>query len=415
MALPLFKPATSLDTPGSHFDWLHSPAHGTAVLWERVGSGSGRWHKLNPGDPHIPALMASQVGQTDRYLTVNEFYAWRLVRNIKSLRAGYVDIDGSEDLPAAQEALRDARLPQPTLVIFSGRGMHLYWLHEPVPGAVLPVWQRCQDALLKALLPIGGDPAAKDCTRVLRLAGTINSKSSTAVRGLIIDPEPYSFRHLCNEVLGYREPRERPIVRDLATARAERGLPAPKGSIYARWHLVYQDLLKIADWHLLGGIPEGARNDWLFLSAVSLSWFANPATLKSELERQAKAWTPGLTIAEVRSAIKSPLERAARAAEGNRFEWQGEPCDPRYKFRRETLLEWMQPIIPPDLAPQLRAIVSSEVKAKHEREREAKRDRVAEGRHKASHSDSQERAAPWEAMGLSRATYFRKKALGTLT
>lgn len=241
------------------------------------------------------------------------------------------------------------------------------------------------------------------------------------VRGLMCDPQPYPFRHLCNEVLGYREPKKhRSEVRDFGVARAQRGLSAPKGSIYARWHLVYQDLLKIAEYYFLGGIPEGHRNDWLFLSAVSLSWFANPATLADELYRQAKVWTPGLRADEVRAAIRTPLERAGLAADGKQFEWQGQFCDPRYKFKRETLWEWMRPIIPTDLASQLRAIVSNETKAAHEQEREAKRDRVVEGRY-----DSHERGPkvdvssaaqqkPWVALGLSRATYYRQKKAGLL-
>jgi hypothetical protein len=331
----------------------------------------------------------------------------------------YVDLDGCTDLQAVYDILEDARLLDPSLVVYSGRGIHLYWRHGPIPAAALPVWQRCQDTLVKALAPLGADPSAKDCTRVLRLVGSVNSKSSSAVRGVILHPEPYDFRGLCDEILGCRKPQPKPAeVRDFSTAKAARGDRPRSGSIYDRWHLVYRDLLAIADWHFLGGIPHGHRNDWLFLSAVALSWFAHPETLRTELERQAKAWTPGLTMAEIRSALQTPIERAVLASDGKTFHWQGKECNPRYKFRRETLFEWMQPIIPPDLLPQLRAIIPDEVKMEHhaesKRENEKtreKRDRVAEGRHRSHQRGRGDRLLekPWEALGISRATWYRQQ------
>jgi len=159
------KPDFELASPVQHYDYLHTPVHGTAVIWERAGDGR-TWHKLAPGDAHIPALLAAQASQRDRYITVNQFWGWRLVRNIRSLRALYVDVDRSEDLAGALDALREAKLPAPSIVVFSGRGMHLYWLHDPVPGQALPVWQRCQDVIIKALAGVGADPAARDCARV---------------------------------------------------------------------------------------------------------------------------------------------------------------------------------------------------------------------------------------------------------
>lgn len=410
--------AIPLDTPAEHFDYLHSAAHGVVIVWEKATGGkSGTWHKLHPGDPHIPAVLAAQKSQKDRFIAVNEFHGWRLVRLIKSLRALYVDLDGCTDLQAVYEVLEDAHLLDPSLVVYSGRGMHLYWQHGPVPAAALPVWQRCQDTLIKALKPLGADPSAKDCTRVLRIAGSINSRSSTAVRGVVLHPEPYDFRILCDEILGVRKPQPKPAeIRDFGAAKAAtRGDRPRSGSIYDRWHLVYRDLLQIAEWHFLGGIPEGHRNDWLFLSAVALSWFAHPATLRTELEKQAKVWTPGLTLPEIRSALQTPLERAAQAAEGKTFHWQGKECDPRYKFRRETLFEWMQPIIPQQLLPQLRAILPDEVRKENKKETDRKheetRDRVEEGRYKSHQRGRGDRLLekPWEALGISRRTWYRRE------
>lgn len=413
-SLPLIRPPRELESPNQHYEQLHKEAHGTVIVWECAPSGGkGRWYKLDPGDPHIPSLLAMQKGRDDRYVTVNEFYGWRLVRLVKSLRACYVDVDGCDDLQLVLLRLEDTRLPKPSIVVFSGRGLHLYWLHNPVPAQVLPVWQRMQDTLIHALKPFGADDCAKDCTRVLRLVGSINSKNNAVVRGLVLDPVPWVFRDLTNEVLGFREKKQKVKVFDLATVKAHRSERIRTGSIYDRWHLVYQDLLAIARWYDFGGIPYGHRDTWLFLSAVSLSWFANVSTLRDELEKQAKIWTPGLKVSEVRDALKSPLERAKRAAAGEKDKWQfqgnWQEVDPRYRYKRETLWNLMEPLIEPELAPQLRAIVSDETKAAHERDREAKRDRVAEGRYKTRHTDSVEQQKPWESLGISRATYYRRK------
>jgi hypothetical protein len=420
MALPQRKPGP-IDTPLEHFELLHTPdQHGLAVLWEREGLGK-RWHKLAPDDPHIPALLRLQAGTRDGFLTVNEFRWWRQVDNLKSLRALYVDIDRSLTLEDLADALHQAKLPWPSLIVWSGRGVHLYWLHRPMPAQVLPVWQRCQDLIVKALAFAGADPAAKDCARVLRLCGTLNARNGSTVRGQVFDPEPWDWHALCDEILGPRpEPRPKATVRDLATAKADRGQRLRTGSIYDWWHLVYRDLLAIAEQHWFGGIPAGHRDQFLFLSSVALSWFAHADTLEAELTRRAQTWTPGLKVGEVRDAIQPAIQRAQKAKAGETVLWQGQARDPRYWFKRETLHGLMEPLIDAELAPTLRAIVSDEIWREHRRETQRKhemrreRDRVAEGRYKTRHTDSEAQQKPWEGLGISRRTYYRRKDAGTL-
>lgn len=73
--------------------------------------------------------------------------------------------------------------------------------------------------------------------------------------------------------------------------------------------------------------------------------------------------------------------------------------------------------IPSDLAPQLRAIIPDAIKMEHKQESEVKRaprDRVAEGRYKTRRSESAAQLKPWIAMGIGRATYYKRKAAGSL-
>ena len=72
-------------------------------------------------------------------------------------------------------------IPRPNLIIDSGRGLALIWNIEKVPHMALPLWKAVQEYLYSQLKEFGADRKALDATRILRVAGSINSKSGTRV------------------------------------------------------------------------------------------------------------------------------------------------------------------------------------------------------------------------------------------
>jgi len=415
--------ATPLDLSGplGHHDALHSAPHGTAIYWQRKAQKGKRWVKIAPDDPIVPQLVSRQEGRQDRYLTVNQFFQWRLVRLVRSLRACYVDVDHITDLEWARERLAEQGLPDPSAVVYSGTGMHLYWLLEPAPARALPVWQRIQDTLVRALATesgeAGADMRARDCARVLRVAGSIHGTTGRVVEGRILSGEYWPLSMLANEVLGERVPGrqrmeypskhgESATVRDI---RPKQQRNSTSASIYHRWHHVYRDLVTIAEHNWWGGIEEGHRDTWLFLTSVSLSWFAHTDTLQPEIVSQARAWIPTLSDADVRQLMNPVIKRARAAQEGHCIQWGGEWVDPRYRFRRRTLWDWCRGMIDDELVPQLRAIIPDEVAQQRRAEAKTKRRRAAGVRSRQEYeASSARRQRPWEALGMSRATWYRK-------
>lgn len=357
----------SFKEPEQHYTLLHAaPSFGTVLLWQPTQPPGKRWQKLRGDGEAIAEFLNALEKDRDTYLSVNQFDGWRTIKLLRSLRATFVDIDLKDGhrpdiaLDLALQELAHQRLPAPSFAVYSGRGLHLYWLLHPVPAQALPVWQRIEDTLVDALTAIGSDPRARDCTRVLRLVGTRNTKNGARVVGETITGYRWPLYELANEVLGPRKPKKGQI-RDLAAARARQGKSATqaiRGSIYERWHKVYQDLLTLGRHY--GTIPEGHRDTWLFLSAVALSWFARAEALEHEIELLARSHTT-LKGSEVKKVVKTIVARAERAARGEKFEWNGQLVDPRYRFRRATLYRWIQPLIPNELLPNLHAIVPDDV------------------------------------------------------
>ena len=409
---PARQQAFDFAQPAHHFDKLHHEATGVVLVWEPKALEK-RWTKLHPGDARNAEILASHFGQEDRYITVNEFHSWREVRQLKSLRACYVDIDGSTDLDAALDALVTARMPPPSFVVKSGRGLHLYWELEPTSAKALAVWQRVQNALVAAL---AGDVKAKDCARVLRLVGSVNSKTNTEVQGLVWSGARWTLHALTDEVLGHRPPRPTPAVaevRDLAGARVRKGTAAVSGSIYERWHHVYRDMIAIGDHHRLesGSVPEGHRGAYLFLYCVALSWFASPASLVDEVVRAARVWTPDLSSADVKLALQTTLERAEKSAAGETVQWMRpdgsvESVDPRYRFKRQSLYNWMRPIIPDSLLDQLHAIIPDTLAAQRKKARNKARftDQYTGQGSRASNAEKHAQALVLHAAGGSMRT-----------
>ena len=355
LGLPLLK-------PDAHYHLLHPgkgaphEQRGVVIHWERHAAAGKQWIKLKPNDLRIPEIFRADMGKRDTFITVNEFDGWRYIRLLRSLRALYVDLDDQTDTYAVLDALTGARLPGPNIIVSSGTGLHLYWLLEPLPPQALPVWQRCQDALIKALKPLGADSAAKDCTRLLRVVGTKNKGEE--VKAIVLDGHHWALRQIAFEILGTEGKGKKPAeIRDLRARRADPD-KAIRGSIYARWHLVYQDLLRISAHHG-HSIPEGYRDKWLFLAGVALSWFTHPQGIEHELVSLGGAHTD-LGDREIAQAGQPSLKRALQAAAGHKLEWRGEMIDPRYRFRRQTLYDWVGDLIPASLLPKMRAIIPDE-------------------------------------------------------
>uniref|UniRef100_UPI0022E670ED DNA-binding response regulator n=1 Tax=Clostridium perfringens TaxID=1502 RepID=UPI0022E670ED len=98
----------------------------------------------------------------------------------------------------------------PNYVIDSGRGMYLIWLINKVPSQALALWKAIQEYLYNQLKCFGADDRqALDATRILRVPGSINSKSKTVVNILDEYKYVYDLREIQNEFLPELKPYEK--------------------------------------------------------------------------------------------------------------------------------------------------------------------------------------------------------------
>ncbi|OXX85054.1 replication protein [Paraclostridium benzoelyticum] len=151
--------------------------------------------------------------QNDVFVSPNTMYIpKRRVENIRQFRSLFQDIDcknlGLEKAETAYliwELYLEGKIPKPTMITDSGRGIHLYWRIQNAPYGALNTWQELQDYIYYNLKHLGADRQATDSARVLRLPGTINSKNQVNCEVLYIDDElEYSMYDLREKYLNYR-------------------------------------------------------------------------------------------------------------------------------------------------------------------------------------------------------------------
>ncbi|MGL4741521.1 MAG: DNA-binding response regulator [Sarcina sp.] len=164
----------------------------------------------------------------DIYFTVNtSFNGKRGGKNLKNLRAFYLDFDFhktlSEDELIAEinyvigEVWMSAfwgKAPRPTRAVRTGRGIQIYWDIEPSSYGALASWQEFEDYLYGQFKYLGADRQATDCSRLMRLWGTINSKSNSKCELMILEKENiYSLYDLREEYLGWSERHKKNYVK----------------------------------------------------------------------------------------------------------------------------------------------------------------------------------------------------------
>lgn len=101
--------------------------------------------------------------------------------NCTSTRAIWADYDHI-GLPEAKQRITDEGIPEPSIWIHSGHGIHAYWLlKEPAtPEQVQPI-------VRGIVSRTKGDMKATDIARIMRLPGTINHKGLEPVKCEIIE------------------------------------------------------------------------------------------------------------------------------------------------------------------------------------------------------------------------------------
>jgi len=434
MALPLPK-QSELFEPA---DYLQNGSGRAffALLSAVPGSDRKRQQSFPVDSMHaVLAALGTAGPRLDTWISQAEFYApTRRLVHLSKLGLLFTDLDtykvGIEASPEklTEQLLRlceSQKLPEPSIIVFSGRGLQAKWLLQTaLPQAALPRWNALQDVLNARLAAFGADAKAMDASRVLRLVQTVNSKSGQIVRVMHHSGQRYDFDQLAKELLPYARPAPAPAVEPRPAASVAILRPGPGESREAnttglRRFMGFQlawdrlaDLRKLAEMRSLAGgaVPDGQRDTFVFLAAVFLAQATvNAPRFYDELRVLGREFVPHWSDAQVRDSASSALARMHDYVAGKRVEFNGKEVDPRYRFKNETLVDARWLALSPEEEREMGTIMSEgESKRRHAaRTRQSRADAGAVTREEylaAALSNTK----PWEAEGISRATWYRK-------
>lgn len=197
------------------------------------------------------------IEEANIYISPNSFYKpSRKIENIRKLNSLYIDLDyytieNLRELTAEQiiwlleKDYFKKSVPTPSFILITGRGIAIYWLIEPVPYKVLPLWNATQKYLLEQLKEVGSDIKSIDSARVMRLAGSINQKSGKVAEIQLYNTDyKYSLREIQEQYL----PQITPYVKNPCYKR--KGRKTRVVNLYNLYSLHYarlRDLIKIQE------------------------------------------------------------------------------------------------------------------------------------------------------------------------
>ena len=169
----------------------------------------GRIDKIKNTDiDYLKEILEEFKHEEDVYLTPNTTYVpIRRVENIRQFRALFLDFDnieGNKHYVAHMifELAEQGVVPRPTMIVDSGRGIHVYWRIKNAPYGALYSWQEIEDMLYHRLKHLGADKQATDAARLLRVPSTVNSKNNMECRVLHLDTDAeYSMYDLKDQYI----------------------------------------------------------------------------------------------------------------------------------------------------------------------------------------------------------------------
>lgn len=210
------------------------------------------------------------LNEEDAYFSINSFYnIKRKSENIRHFNAFIIDYDyykinEYKDLSPEEmyeKFIKPTLLINPTFVIDSGRGLYLIYCIKHAPYKMKNLYQAIYEQLFFGQEKFGADRKATLLTQMIRIPGSINSKSSREVKILQFNDIRYDIKELADELLPFSLEESRKY-------RREHGLKNNyckfnyKGNI----NNFLQDIEKIIQMRNEKGIQEGYRETLLYLT-----------------------------------------------------------------------------------------------------------------------------------------------------
>ena len=305
-----------------YIDRVHGNSKGWITRSCIDENGYSQWHYK------YLELKETDLTGENIYITLNTFYKpCRRLECIKELNCVYIDLDYYKTKYTKEQVIMNLEsnyfnkiIPATNYIIDSGRGLALLWNINKVTSQALPLWKAIQEYLYHQLKEFGADRQALDATRVLRVPGSINSKSKTVVS--IIDEYDYIYdlREIQKEYLPELKPKEK-----------KKGRPKKVNYVYRERSLYFariQDIIKLCE--LREYDLRGHREIILFLYRYYLCSFTEDVqkALGDVLELN------GMFIYPLK---ENEVIRATRSAEKCYLDKNKE-----YKYKNETLIELLE-------------------------------------------------------------------------
>lgn len=403
--------------PRQHVQALHpgnsravgATRKGVIAFAQRVQDGKTNWREWTAPIGGHAILQAEEVlhqnGGEDIFVSQQAFGQRRGIADLTAIGSNYIDLDYHKQPPwqgrsptdvaaAVIDMLDDQRLPLPSYILSTGRGLVCVWLTELLPFGVLPRWNAVQKALADALKSFGADRSALDAARVFRLVGSVNSRADHHRRfvgmiwyqGTPENPTRHEFSTLADEVLPFTRAEIVSLRAERATRRAEgrdKHIRQPHRLTLETLNATYfEDLqrLRLLRNPVDGTLRSGQRDIWVFLASNCLSWLVHPTVMEDQIQilaMQSAGWTEG----ETRSRMSSIIRRARQAAEGLKIPFKGMEIDPRYRFSAKTMIEWLE------IDPEEQRAAGLRVLVDEDRKRELNTERTRESRHRRGGAD----------------------------
>ncbi|MDG5854903.1 DNA-binding response regulator [Clostridium beijerinckii] len=364
------------------------------------------------------------------YMTPNSFFMpKRKIENIRKLNALYIDIDyynieklKSYDheriLAILENDYFGQDVPEPSFVIYTGRGLAIYWLIEPVPIKVLPLWNSIQKFFVDKLKDMGADSKSIDGARIMRLAGSINDKTGLRSKLYMYDENlVYTLRDIQNDYL----PQLTPYIKN--PAYKGKGRKAKVVNFYTLYSLHYarlNDILKLQE--LRSGYcrnndgkltEEGQREFMCFLYRY---WYCCYCNDPGQALENALEFNQGFRKPLVNNEVEKITMQAEKAYE----KWLLDSPNGVYKrggynYKNETLIEKLN-ITDEEMKVMTTIINPSEkLRRKLLKERESRRNEDGLTKREQQKRDTIKAVQELKEQGLSQSSVSKELGKGIAT